>query len=48
MRRERIEKKKLPRKTTLPEVLPLDPRDPDILHAKELLRTRVPARRRVA
>lgn len=44
MRRERIEK----RKVTLPEVLPLDPRDPDIVHAKELTETRVPPRRRDA
>lgn len=46
MRRERIEKKKVARRITLPEVLPLDPRDPDIVHAKGLTETRVPSRRR--
>lgn len=40
MRRERIEKK-APRKPTREvEVLPLDPRDPDVVHAKELLQIR--------
>ena len=48
MRQERIETKKVRRKPTLPEILPLDPRDPEILHAKELIRTQVPPRRRAA
>lgn len=46
MRRERIEERKPKRRRPL-EILPLDPRDPDILHAKELtaklIRRRRPA-----
>lgn len=48
MRREQVDRKKLPRKRRLPDVLPLDPRDPDIVHAKELTETQVPPRRRAA
>jgi hypothetical protein len=48
MRREQIDRKKLPRKGTLPEVMPLDPRDPDIVHAKGLVDKQTPSRRRAA
>ena len=48
MRRERIEKTKAPRKRTLPEILPLDPRDPDIVRAKLLIEHRMPPPRRAA
>ena len=48
MRREQIDRRKLPRKRKLPDVLPLDPRDPDIVHAKELIQTQIPPRRRAA
>jgi hypothetical protein len=48
MQRERIERPKAPRKRSLPEILPLDPRDPDIVHAKELIEHIVPPRRRAA
>jgi hypothetical protein len=48
MRRERIEKKKVSSKVTLPEVLSLDPRDQDIVHAKKLTETWVPPRRRAS
>ncbi|HKE54395.1 MAG TPA: hypothetical protein VKC55_06465 [Actinomycetota bacterium] len=48
MRREQIDRRKLPRKPKLPDVLPLDPRDPDIVHAKELAETQIPPRRRAA
>ncbi len=48
MRRQRIEKKK-PWKLRLPvEVLPLDPRDPDILRAKELTEAQPKPQRKVA
>lgn len=46
MRLEHIDRKKLPRKATLPEVLPLDPRDPDIVHAKGLVEKQTPSRHR--
>ena len=48
MRRERIEKPKAPRKRTLPEILPLDPRDPDIVRAKDLIEHTLRLRRRAA
>jgi hypothetical protein len=48
MRRERIEKPKARRKRTLPEILPLDPRDPDVVHAKALIGRASPPRRRAA
>jgi hypothetical protein len=48
MRRERIEKPKAPRKRTLPEILPLDPRDPDVVHAKALIDRAAPPGRRAA
>jgi hypothetical protein len=38
MRRIQIEKQTLPRARRWPEVLPLDPRDPDIRRAKALAR----------
>lgn len=47
MRRERIEKKRAPSPRKLPEILPLDPRDPDILRAKEIV-VPAPPRRRAA
>ena len=47
MRREHIDRKQLPRKRKLPEILPLDPRDPDIVHAKELMAYQAPRRRAV-
>jgi hypothetical protein len=47
MRCEQIDRKKLPRRK-LPEVLPLDPRDPAIVHAKELVEHRAPPKRRAA
>jgi hypothetical protein len=37
MERVRIERKPVKRKMLRPEPLPLDPRDPDILRAKQLL-----------
>jgi hypothetical protein len=48
MRREQIDRTKLPRKRTLPEILPLDPRDPAIVHAKELVDRHAPPRRGTA
>ena len=48
MRRERIEKPKAPRERTLPEILPLDPRDPAIVRAKVLAERSAPPRRRAA
>jgi len=48
MRREQVDRRTLPRKRKLPDVLPLDPRDPDIVHAKELIETQIPPRRRAA
>jgi hypothetical protein len=39
MKRIRIEKPKVQRERPLREVLPLDPRDPDILRAKTLGRS---------
>lgn len=48
MRRERIERKpaKTPKRHV--DVVPLDPRDPDILRAKELVTTQLPPRGRAA
>jgi hypothetical protein len=48
MRREQIDRKKLPDKRKLPEIPPLDPRDPAIVHAKELVERQMPPRRRAA
>jgi hypothetical protein len=48
MRRERIEKPKTPRKRTLQEFLPLDPRDPEVVRAKQLIETQTSRRRRAA
>ena len=48
MRREQIDRKKLPRMRKLPDILPLDPRDPAIVHAKELVEKQTPPRRRAA
>ena len=48
MRREQVDRRKLPRKRKLPDVLPLDPRDLDVVHAKELIETQIPPRRRAA
>ncbi|HET8525497.1 MAG TPA: hypothetical protein VFM81_02555 [Actinomycetota bacterium] len=48
MRREQIDRRKLPRKQRLPDILPLDPRDPDVVRAKELVERQPPSRRRAA
>ena len=48
MRHEQIDRRKLPRKRKLPDVLPLDPRDQDVVHAKELVERQNPPRRRAA
>ena len=48
MRRERTEKKKVSRRVTLPKILPLDARDPDIVRAEELIEKQTPLRRRAA
>jgi len=48
MRREQIDRRQLPRKRKLPDVLPLDPRDPAIVYAKELVEKQTPPRRRAA
>jgi hypothetical protein len=48
MRRERIEKTPSKESRAHLEVLPLDPRDPDILRAKELIRKQRPPRLRAA
>jgi hypothetical protein len=48
MRRERIEKKPPKPRQRPADVLPLDPRDPDVLRAKELVTTQLPPRRRAA
>jgi hypothetical protein len=48
MRRERIERKPAKKQNRHLGVLPLDPRDPAILRAKELVGTQPPPRRRVA
>jgi len=37
MERIRVERKPVKRKIRRPEILPLDPRDPDIVRAKQLL-----------
>jgi hypothetical protein len=44
MERVRIERKPVKRKMLRPEPLPLDPRDPDILRAKQLLERDRPRR----
>jgi hypothetical protein len=48
MRREQTERKKFPRKRMLLEILPLDPRDPAIMHAKDLIEHQTPRRRGTA
>lgn len=48
MRREQIDRTKIPRGRKLPEILPLDPRDPAIVHAKDLVERSTPPRRRAA
>ena len=48
MRRVQIDRRKLPRKRHLTEVLPLDPRDPAVMHAKQLTERATPPRRRAA
>jgi hypothetical protein len=44
MKRLRIERSRGPRARPEPEVLPLDPRDPDVVRAKNMVRSRAPAR----
>ena len=48
MRREQIDRRKLFRKRPVSDILPLDPRDPDVVHAKELIEKQTPPRRRAA
>ena len=48
MRREQIDRTKPPRGRKLPEILPLDPRDPAIVHAKEFIERQMSPRRREA
>jgi hypothetical protein len=48
MRREQIDRKKLPRKRHVTEILPIDPRDQDVVHAKELIERATPPPRRAA
>jgi hypothetical protein len=48
MRREQIDRRKLSRERKLSEILPLDPRDPAIIHAKELVERSKPPRRPAA
>jgi hypothetical protein len=48
MRRERIEKKPVRKSSRHLDVLPLDPRDPDVLRAKVLVPTPLSPRRRTA
>jgi hypothetical protein len=45
MRRERIERKPAKKPNRHLDVLPLDPRDPAVLRAKELVSTRLQRRR---
>lgn len=47
MERIRIEKRTV-KPRPRPKILPLDPRDPDILHAKAIQERYVPPRRRAA
>jgi hypothetical protein len=47
MERIRIEKKRV-KPRSRPKILPLDPRDPDILHAKAIRERYVPPRPRAA
>jgi hypothetical protein len=46
MRRERIERKLARKPSQHLDVLPLDPRDPDVLRVKELVTPQLPPRRR--
>ena len=48
MRRERIERKPTKKSNRHLDVLPLDPRDADVLRAKELVSTQLPPRRPAA
>jgi hypothetical protein len=48
MQRIRIERKPMQKQRPLPKVLPLDARDPDILHAKAIQERYLPPRRRAA
>jgi hypothetical protein len=48
MQRIRVEKKPAKKPRLLPKILPLDPRDPDILHAKAIQERYLPPRRRAA
>ena len=48
MRRERIERESPKARRRPVEALPLDPRDLDIVRAKELVSTQRPQRRRAA
>lgn len=48
MHRERIQKQPSTKPERHLEILPLDPRDPEILHAKELIEEQQPPRGRAA
>lgn len=48
MQRIRVEKLPAKKVRPRPQVLPLDPRDPDILHAKAIQERYLPPRRRAA
>ena len=48
MRRQQIDQRRLPRKRSVSDILPLDPRDPDVVRAKELIEKQTPPRSRAA
>jgi hypothetical protein len=48
MRRERIQRKPVKKPRRHLEVLPLDPRDPDIMRAKGLIGPQIPPRHHAA
>ena len=48
MRRERLERKPAEKPNRHLEVLPLDPRDADVVRVKELVSTQLPPRRPAA
>jgi hypothetical protein len=48
MQRTSVEKRPASKVRPRPQVIPLDPRDPDILHAKSIQERYLPPRRRAA
>jgi hypothetical protein len=48
MQRIRVGKTPVKKPRPRPQILPLDPRDPDILHAKAIQERYLPPRRRAA